>query len=356
MKKMKKLLALGMAGAMVLGLAACGGGSTNTPSTGDNNGASTGDNSASTDHKAVTLKLQGAFAEGTDHYYYFDTFCQRVNELSDGSVTVEWGAGPESIPSDQLAEAMQNGVVELVYSPFTYLTTVSPALGGVKLIDAFEARENGGFEYIDNLSQQVLNCHFLARTAVNSPYVLMSNVEITSLDSFKGVVFRGTAAHRPLLEALGAEVVTMGWADVYSAVDKNVVSGVGGTYRDFVDNDLGGKVKSSSTPASTAPTLPCSSPTPLGISWTTSRERRCRPLLRSGRPTPPTTTPPTTRPTSRLWKRPAPRSSTWRPWASRTSSSRPLMTPPGPWSPTATPLPPRKCAHSPTIDLLTAPV
>ncbi len=243
MKKMKKLLALGMAGAMVLGLAACGGGSTNTPSTGDNNGASTGDNSASTDHKAVTLKLQGAFAEGTDHYYYFDTFCQRVNELSDGSVTVEWGAGPESIPSDQLAEAMQNGVVELVYSPFTYLTTVSPALGGVKLIDAFEARENGGFEYIDNLSQQVLNCHFLARTAVNSPYVLMSNVEITSLDSFKGVVFRGTAAHRPLLEALGAEVVTMGWADVYSAVDKNVVSGVGGTYRDFVDNDLGGKVK-----------------------------------------------------------------------------------------------------------------
>jgi len=35
----------------------------------------------------------------------------------------------------------------------------------------------------------------------------------------------------------------MGWADVYSAIDKNVVSGVGGTYRDFVDNDLGGKVK-----------------------------------------------------------------------------------------------------------------
>ena len=34
-------------------------------------------------------------------------------------------------------------------------------------------------------------------------------------------------------------MVTMGWGDVYQAVEKNVINGVGGTLKDFVDNSLG---------------------------------------------------------------------------------------------------------------------
>lgn len=246
---MKKYLALILALAMSLALFGCsssGAGSsdagTSAPSTSDT-GSGTQDADAGETHTPITIKLQGAFAEGTAHYFYLDQFCQTVNELSDGTVTVVWGAGPEAIPTDQLAEAMQNGIVELVFSPTSYLETVSPILGAVKISDWAEMRENGGFDFISDIVDRDLNCHYLGRTNLNAPMALLSNVEITSLEDFQGVVFRGTAAQRPLLEALGAEVVTMGWADVYSAVDKNVVSGVGGTYQDFVDNDLGGKCK-----------------------------------------------------------------------------------------------------------------
>jgi TRAP-type C4-dicarboxylate transport system substrate-binding protein len=240
--KAKKFLALVLALAMSLTLFGCGSGSSGGSQTSNSGSASTDSGSSGT-HEAITIKLQGAFAEGTAHYFYLDQFIETVSELSEGSVTVVWGAGPEAIPTDQLAEAMQNGIVEMVFSPTAYLETVSPVLGAVKISDGQEMRQNGGVDYINEIVERDLKCHYLGRTNLNAPMALLSYVEITSLDDFKGVVFRGTAAQRSLLEALGAEVMTMGWADVYSAVDKNVVSGVGGTYQDFVDNDLGGHVK-----------------------------------------------------------------------------------------------------------------
>ncbi|PKM84264.1 MAG: hypothetical protein CVU86_08130 [Firmicutes bacterium HGW-Firmicutes-11] len=192
-----------------------------------------------TESTPITIKFQGAFPEGTSHYYYFDQFVQSVSERSNGSVTIEWGAGPEAIPSDQLAEAMINGVVEMVYSPVTYLVTVAPVLNGVKMLDPLEARANGGVEYINELTQEYLNSVYLGRTAAESPYVLMSSKKIETIDDFKGQIFRGTAAYKPLLVGVGAEMVTMGWGDIYQAAEKNVINGVGGTMKDFVDNSIG---------------------------------------------------------------------------------------------------------------------
>ncbi len=226
----KRLLALFLALAMCLTLAACG--------SKDSNSAGSQD----TESKPITIKLQGAFAEGTEHYYYFEQFCQSVYERSNGTVTVVWGSGPEAIPSDQLAEAMQNGIVELVYSPCTYLVSHSAGLRGVKLTDPAEMRTNGGFEYLNELVSETLNCQYLGRTADASPYVLTSTKEIKTLEDFEGMVFRGTAAHKPILTSVGAEMTTMGWGEVYSALERNVVGGAGGTIKDFVDNSLGDKI------------------------------------------------------------------------------------------------------------------
>lgn len=244
----KRTLALLLTLAMCLSLAACGSSkdsdSSNNQQSGSNSQSQSGDSGsdAATESTPITIKLQGAFAEGTEHYYYFEQFCQSVSERSNGSVTVVWGSGPEAIPSDQLAEAMQNGIVELVYSPCTYLVSHSAGLRGVKLTDPAEMRENGGVEYINSIVSETLNCQFLARVADASPYVLTSTKEIKSLDDFKGMVFRGTAAHKPILTSVGAEMTTMGWGDVYSALDRKVIGGAGGTIKDFVDNSLGDKI------------------------------------------------------------------------------------------------------------------
>mgnify|MGYP001084199156 CR=1 FL=1 len=227
---MKRTLTIILALVMVLALAGCGG----SPAPAE---PEPGGEAPAAD--PITIKLQGAFPEGTAHYYYFDQFCESVYERSNGTLTVEWGAGPEAIPSDQLAEAMINGVVELVYSPYTYLVTVAPVLNGVKMTDPLEMRENGGAEYIDALTQEHLKSHFLGRTAAASPYLLMSKDKIEKIEDFKGKVFRGTAAYKPILEGVGAEMVTMGWGDIYQALEKNVINGAGGTMKDFADNSIG---------------------------------------------------------------------------------------------------------------------
>jgi TRAP-type C4-dicarboxylate transport system substrate-binding protein len=223
---MRKTLAILLVLALVFSLVACGGGGTEPEG-------------EEQEVEAKVIKLQGAFPEGATHYYFFDQFCDLVYERSNGTLKVEWGAGPEAIPSDQLGEAMQNGVVELVYSPLTYLTSVAPVLAGVKMTDPLEMRQNGGVEYIDSLTTELLNMRYLGRTAAESPYVIMTNKKIDSIDDFKGQIIRGTSAHKPMLEGVGAEMVTMGWGDVYQAVEKNVITGVGGTLKDFVDNSIG---------------------------------------------------------------------------------------------------------------------
>ncbi len=243
----KRTLALLLAAAMCLALSACSGKDSDSDSgsgggTTPSSNAQPSDGGTAPESKPITIKVQGAFAEGAEAYYYLDQFCQSVNERSNGTVTVVWGSGPEAIPTDQLAEAMQNGIVELVIAPCTYLVTHAPGLRGVKLTSAAEMRENGGAEYLNGLVDDVLNCQWLARTNVNSSYVLASTKEIKSLDDFKGMVIRGTAAHKPVITSVGAEMTSMGWGDIYSALERGVIAGVGGTLKDFVDNGLADKL------------------------------------------------------------------------------------------------------------------
>ncbi|WP_258360323.1 TRAP transporter substrate-binding protein DctP [Moorella sulfitireducens (nom. illeg.)] len=232
---MKKTLIIILTLLLSFTLVACG-------SSGSSQTKEESDKSAS-GSKPITIRLSGAFAEGTDHYYYFETFCKSVYERSNGTVTVVWGHGPEAIPSNQLAEAMQNGMVELVYTPLAYTVTVIPGFAGMKLTDAATMRASGGVDYVNSITTDKLKAHYLGRTQDGSYFVLGMNKEVDSLDDFKGLSIRGTSATKPLISSLGAEMVTMGWADVYQALEKNVVQGAGGTLKDFVDNDLGRVLK-----------------------------------------------------------------------------------------------------------------
>ncbi len=159
-------------------------------------------------------------------------------------MTIVWGHGPEAIPTDQLAEAMQNGIVELIYTPIAYVVTVAPGLAGLKLTDPATMRASGGTDYVDSITSDVLKSHYLARTQDGSYFVIGLNKDVSSVADLKGLSIRGTSATKPLIMSVGAEMVTMGWADVYQALEKNVVQGAGGTLKDFVDNDLGKVVKS----------------------------------------------------------------------------------------------------------------
>ena len=198
---MRRILSIILVLLMVFSLVGCGGGAPAST-----NGTNGGDQT-----EPIVLKLQGAFPEGTVNYYFFDQFCDLVYERSNGTIKVEWGAGPEAIATTELAEAMINGMVDLVFTPITYLVTVAPILNGVRMTEPKEMRESGGVEYIDSLTQEHLNAKFLARTVAETKYYMAVSKKITKLSDFEGLVLPGNAAYVPKIEGVGAEMATAEW-------------------------------------------------------------------------------------------------------------------------------------------------
>jgi len=239
--------------ALTLILSACGGGTTApdpapapvAPTAPATDGGTDAPAPTST---PITIRLQGAFGEATDHFFYLPQFIESVYERSGGTVTVVWGAGPEAIPTGELAEALRNNIVELVYVPIAFLTSHVPGLQGHNLTDPNEMRVNGGVEFVDSVLEEALGTRFLSRTQNGSSFVIGVASEIESPSEIDGMIIRATTANAPLAIALGAETVSMGWGDVYSSLERGVIEGVAGSIRDFVDQSLGGMVETLITP------------------------------------------------------------------------------------------------------------
>ena len=237
---MKKIICIVLSLIVVIALAACGnsGGSApaaSAPAPAPAPAASAPAPAPAPSGEVIIIKLAGAFNEGATHYYFFDQFCENVREYSNGTLEVVWGHGPEAIPANELAEAMVNDTVELVFCPCTYVVSHMPVLGGVRMAEPHEFRDSGGVEFINQLSESGLNARFLGRTNAHSPMVIATQKEIKSLDDFNGMTIRGTDAHMALLTSLGVGVVNMGMGDVYQALEKNVIDGTGCGITNIID-------------------------------------------------------------------------------------------------------------------------
>ena len=222
---MKKTLVLALSAMMMVSLAACGGsssGSSQSQASQPSGGA------AAASGDAVTLKIQDAWAENASNNVNLQLFIDKVAEKTNGTVKIEWGGGPEAIPTNQLGEATKNGIVDIAWSCHTYMASHIPVMEGMKLTDAAKLRGNGGFEWVDEMYQKNLNgTHYLGAVTDGLTYNLYSKEKIESLDDFKGLTFRATPAYQAFVEALGAGASNMDAGDAYQALENGVIQGYG---------------------------------------------------------------------------------------------------------------------------------
>ncbi|MGI6451255.1 MAG: TRAP transporter substrate-binding protein DctP [Desulfitobacteriia bacterium] len=217
MTKVKKILIVFFSVLLVLSLAACSGGGTQTPPAGD-------------EGKVTKLKVYSAWAENNAMNVHLQPFMEKVKEKSNGTLEIVWGGGPEAIPTQQLAEAVKNGMVDVAWTAHTYNISHIPVLEGVKLAtyDFDELRTSGGFEFLDKLYQEKMNNHLIGHSMGGLTYNLYSTQkEIKSIADFKGMTIRATPAYQAFVEGLGAAVVNTAPGEVYQALERNVVQGYG---------------------------------------------------------------------------------------------------------------------------------
>jgi TRAP-type C4-dicarboxylate transport system substrate-binding protein len=176
----------------------------------------------------VTLKAVSSFTEKTQFSRNFERFIDKVNADGKGKVQINYIGGPRAMPPFEVGNAVRTKVVDIANVTGAFYTNLMPEADALKLIGkpAAEQRKEGTFAFIEELHNQKLNAHYLARQFHNVPFHIYMNKKIDKLD-FTGLKIRVTPVYKDVVEAMGGTTVTTAPGEVYTALERGVVDGYG---------------------------------------------------------------------------------------------------------------------------------
>ena len=179
------------------------------------------------------LRAVTAFPAPVEFSKSFLRFVDKVNELGEGVVRIDYMGGPEVIPPARQAQAIRRGVVDMQYGPGTYYLGQVPEVDAWvgSTVTAMEARANGGLEIMREVYQEKLGAYLLAHIDTGITFHIYLTEEPPrneegSVD-LSGVKLRSQPIYREFFDALGATSVSVPVPEVYTALERGVVDGIG---------------------------------------------------------------------------------------------------------------------------------
>ena len=168
----------------------------------------------------------------------FDYFAEKVDEYSDGELTIRVFPNEQLGKTDAVMEQLQRGTVHLYAEGSTYMDKWVPAIGWVSAAFLFDDRDHwvrfvntdlvqGWYrEAADDAGVSILGD---PTAMMRGPYrVMVANQDVDSLEDMDSINLRmhpDKLAHA-IWTHLGAEVKTLSWTDVYQAINRNIVEAV----------------------------------------------------------------------------------------------------------------------------------
>lgn len=190
-------------------------------------GAYTGSEAAEVVIKAVT-----ALPSQTDYATSFQKFVEKVNRAGKGTVRINYIGGPEAIPPASQGDAVRQGIVDMVYGPTSYWLGVVPegdALVGSN-VSVAAARENGGLSALDKIYREKLNAHLLGWFDTGIAFHIYTTKRPRaageSID-LSGTKIRSNPIYLEFFKKLGIVNIAMPAPEVYTALERGIVEGVG---------------------------------------------------------------------------------------------------------------------------------
>ena len=176
----------------------------------------------------VTLKAVSSFTEKTQFSKNFERFIDRVNADGKGVIQINYIGGPRAMPPFEVGNAVRTKVIDIANVTGAFYTNLMPEADALKLIgkSAADQRKDGTFAFIEELHNQKLNAHYLARQFHNVPFHIYLNKKIDKLD-FTGLKIRVTPVYKDIVEAEHGTTVTTAPGEVYTALERGVVDGYG---------------------------------------------------------------------------------------------------------------------------------
>jgi TRAP-type C4-dicarboxylate transport system substrate-binding protein len=184
-------------------------------------------------HAEDVLSATTALPKNLTYSVSFLKWVDRVNTQGKGVVRIDYRGGPEAIPMFEQGAAVRNGVVDMIHTPSNYYAGQVPETDAIiaGTVPPTETRKNGGFDLLNQIHQKRMNAYLLGYfEAMQNFHIYLRNPPKFKSDGMvdlAGVKLRGTPIYREFFTTLGATFVNIAPAEVYTALERGAVDGVG---------------------------------------------------------------------------------------------------------------------------------
>lgn len=180
--------------------------------------------------ETVTLKAVTAWPKTASEYKAFATFTDLVEQMAakkyPGELKIQYIGGPEAVKTPDQVQALQRGMVDMVFTTTAYYLSVLPEVDAIKLSDftPAEERTSGAWAYIKDIHEKKIGAYYLARLGLGTKFHLYLKKPIKSAD-LKGLNIRVSPMYLQAIKGLGGNPVVIPPTEVYVALERNVVNG-----------------------------------------------------------------------------------------------------------------------------------
>jgi TRAP-type C4-dicarboxylate transport system substrate-binding protein len=179
--------------------------------------------------ETFTLKAVTAWPKTASEYKAFTTFTDLVEQMVakkyPGELKIQFIGGPEAVKTPDQVQALQRGMVDIVFTTNAYYVSLLPEVDALKLsvFTPAEERAKGAWSYVNQLHEKI-GIYYLARLGLGTQFHLYLEKPIKTAD-LKGFNIRVSPMYLQVIKGLGGNPIVIPPTEVYSALERNVVDG-----------------------------------------------------------------------------------------------------------------------------------
>ena len=181
----------------------------------------------------ITLKMVTVFPRNhTFNIPIFEMF-NDVNAKGKGVLQLQYIGGPEAVPATEQLAALQRGVFDIFAGPASYYDGQVPETGAHNASNksAMELRKDGALDHLNKAFNAKANAQYLAYLGSGYTFYIFTKAEPkrTAAGGFdlQGLKIRGPSIYRPFYETQGITAVNVQVPEMYSALERGVIEGIG---------------------------------------------------------------------------------------------------------------------------------